>query len=453
MVLRLLVVLSLVVGPFLHTSAQVSIQTDGSNPDPSAMLDVKSTDKGVLLPRVALTGANDIGTIPNPQPSLLVYNTGLGGLTPAGFYYWTGLQWTKLAVGSPATGSGTLNQLAKWTPDGQILGNSILFDNGARIGLGNTAPDASAIMDISSTDKGILIPRMTYTQQQAINNAANGLMVFNTTSNCLDIFSDGAWQSIYCSCPNLVSLNAISGATTVCAGTVQSYTVPAIMGASNYSWTVTGVPNGSITGNGSSSISFTAPSLSTYTVSVTASNACNTSSVSQSLLVNDYTAVPPTPAWNPTPTNICAGGNYNYTIQNGLGINGTGAITYTWTITASGSATATLTANSQTASAGSPVTYTAAATGITLTHGSGLGSITVSVVGNNTCGTTVTPLSFTQNIVGQPTVSTSPTASQSVCTGAAITLTSGAVSGTGSYTYQWLPAMLKTTVHKDNDTF
>lgn len=437
MTLRLSVVALIIAGSFLRTSAQVSIQTDGSDPHPSAMLDVKATDKGVLLPRVALTGSADISTINNPQPSLLVYNTGLGGLTPAGFYFWSGSQWTALAIGSPTNGSGTLNQLAKWTPDGQNLGNSLLFDNGARIGLGNTAPDPSAILDISSTDKGILIPRMTYVQQQAISNAANGLLVFNTTSNCLDIYADGAWQSIYCSCPNLAPLNAITGATTVCSGTVQSYTVPAIQGASNYSWTVTGVPSGSITGNGSSSISFSAPALNTYTVSVVASNACNTSSVSQSLSVNAYTSVPPTPVWNPTPTNICGGANYNYTIQNGLSINGTGAITYTWTITATGAATATLTANSQTASAGNPVTYTANSTGITLTHGTGLGNVVVNVVGNNTCGTTATPLSFTQSVVGQPTVSVSPTPSHSVCTGAPITLTAGAISGTGNYTYQW----------------
>jgi hypothetical protein len=309
-------------------------------------------------------------------------------------------------------------------------------NDGVQIDYSVTPPvrDASAILQLNSTNQGILIPRLTYAQEQAIVSPASGLMVFNTTSQCLDVFTGGAWQSIYCGCPNLDVLQAISGNTPVCAGTNQTYSVPGISGASSYTWTVTGSPT--ITGNGSSIISFNAPSLSTYTVSVTATNGCGTSSVSQSRVVNCYTAVPNQPAWNPTPINICTGSSFNYTITPAYGVNGTGVIDYTWTITTTGSATATLTANSQTASAGSPVTYTAAATGITLNHGTGLGTVTVSVVGNNTCGSSVAR-TFTQTIVGQPTVGTSPTATQSVCTGAPITLTAGTVSGTGSYTYQW----------------
>jgi hypothetical protein len=309
-------------------------------------------------------------------------------------------------------------------------------NDGVQIDYSVTPParNASAIFQLNSTNQGILIPRLTYAQEQAIVSPASGLMVFNTTSQCLDVYTGGAWQSIYCGCPNLDVLQAISGNTPVCAGTNQTYSVPGISGASSYTWTVTGSPT--ITGNGSSIISFNAPSLSTYTVSVTATNGCGTSSVSQSRVVNCYTSVPNQPVWNPTPVDVCTGSSFNYTITPAYGVNGTGVIDYTWTITTTGSATATLTANSQTASAGSPVTYTAAATGITLNHGTGLGTVTVSVVGNNTCGSSVAR-TFTQNIVGQPTVGTSPTATQSVCTGAPITLTAGTVSGTGSYTYRW----------------
>jgi hypothetical protein len=462
----------LIFGAFNSVLAQTDgVQIDYSTTPParsnSAVFELNSTNQGLLVPRLTTVQRTAIAT---PANGLLVFDITLSRLY---FYDAAVPAWIPVGTGSGSvtsvTASNGLNSTGGTTPDiklgGTLTGpttvgqgaNDLVFnlngtgdfavqDNGVSvfqvrddgsIGVNNASPNASAILDIVSTNKGILIPRMTYTQQQAISSPANGLLVFNTTSNCLDIYTSGAWQSIYCSCPILAPLNAITGATTVCSGTNQTYTVPAIMGASNYTWTVTGVLAGNITGNGGSSISFNAPSTNAYTVSVTASNACNTSAVSQSLVVNAYTAVPPTPVWSPAPTNVCAGGNYNYTIQNGLGVNGTSAITYTWTVTATGGATATLTANSQTAAAGSPVTYTAAASGITLTHGSGLGALTISVVGNNTCGTTATPLSFVQNIVGQPTVSASPLASQSVCTGAAITLTSGAVSGTGNYTYQW----------------
>lgn len=47
----------------------------------------------------------------------------------------------------------------------------------------NTTPDASAMLDVKSTDKGMLIPRMTETQRDNINSPATGLMVYNNTTN------------------------------------------------------------------------------------------------------------------------------------------------------------------------------------------------------------------------------------------------------------------------------
>ena len=91
----------------LNVNAQnVGINDDGSQPDNSAMLDVKSTSKGLLIPQIALAGAYDITTIPNPAVSLLVYNTSSGpGLTP-GYYYWSGAFWSELTTAA-ADGSET----------------------------------------------------------------------------------------------------------------------------------------------------------------------------------------------------------------------------------------------------------------------------------------------------------------------------------------------------------
>ena len=52
----------------------------------------------------------------------------------------------------------------------------------AQTGIGTTTPNASAKLDITSTDKGLLIPRMTKAQREAITlpAAANGLMVYQT---------------------------------------------------------------------------------------------------------------------------------------------------------------------------------------------------------------------------------------------------------------------------------
>jgi hypothetical protein len=68
----------------------VGINPTGAVPDTSAILDVASPNKGVLLPRVALTSNVDATTILLPATSLLVYNLGTAGLIPAGFYYNSG---------------------------------------------------------------------------------------------------------------------------------------------------------------------------------------------------------------------------------------------------------------------------------------------------------------------------------------------------------------------------
>lgn len=64
----------------------------------------------------------------------------------------------------------------------------------AQVGLGTATPDQSAVLDLHSTSKGLLIPRMTTNQRDLIVSPAIGLMVFNTDTNFLEINS-GAPQS------------------------------------------------------------------------------------------------------------------------------------------------------------------------------------------------------------------------------------------------------------------
>ena len=56
----------------------------------------------------------------------------------------------------------------------------------AQVGIGTTSPDASSALDITSTTKGLLPPRMTTAERDAIS-AAKGLVLFNTTTNTLQI--------------------------------------------------------------------------------------------------------------------------------------------------------------------------------------------------------------------------------------------------------------------------
>jgi trimeric autotransporter adhesin len=81
-------------------SQSIAINNDGSIPHPSAMLDIKNPNKGLLLPRVNLVSESDITTIPNPHISLLIYNTNNTLPDGEGYYFWNGALWNKLATRS-----------------------------------------------------------------------------------------------------------------------------------------------------------------------------------------------------------------------------------------------------------------------------------------------------------------------------------------------------------------
>ncbi len=92
----LLITLCLLFSFYGYSQQSVSINNSGAPADPSAMLDVSSTSKGLLIPRVSLTSINDVSTIPNPAISLLVYNTNAamtGGAV--GFWYFNGSIWVQ----------------------------------------------------------------------------------------------------------------------------------------------------------------------------------------------------------------------------------------------------------------------------------------------------------------------------------------------------------------------
>ncbi len=83
--------------------AQTGIGT--STPNASAKLDVFSTNKGFLPPRVTLTSTTDVSTISSPATGLLVYNTGNNVGLSAGYYFWNGALWATIAT---AGGSGSV---------------------------------------------------------------------------------------------------------------------------------------------------------------------------------------------------------------------------------------------------------------------------------------------------------------------------------------------------------
>lgn len=71
------------------------------------------------------------------------------------------------------------------------------FAQKENVGIGTTKPDQSAILDLSSTNKGLLMPRVTLQQRSNIQNPANGLIVYQTDMISGFYFFDGKeWKSV-----------------------------------------------------------------------------------------------------------------------------------------------------------------------------------------------------------------------------------------------------------------
>jgi hypothetical protein len=74
--------------------------------------------------------------------------------------------------------------------------NLILQPVGGSVGIGTTTPAASSLLDVTSTTKGFLPPRMTTTQINAISSPAAGLVVYNTTLAVLCFYDGTGWKKV-----------------------------------------------------------------------------------------------------------------------------------------------------------------------------------------------------------------------------------------------------------------
>ena len=87
----------------------VGINSTGASPNASAMLDIVSTNKGFLMPRVALTGTTDITTVTAAANWLTVFNTATVSDVTPGMYYWDGTKWVRIMSSNNAW-----NTLGNW---------------------------------------------------------------------------------------------------------------------------------------------------------------------------------------------------------------------------------------------------------------------------------------------------------------------------------------------------
>ena len=106
----------------LTAQGRLGINTDGSTPDASALLDLKSSTQGLLVPRML---SSERTTITSPATGLLVYQT--DGVSP-GFYYYDGTAWLNLRALGPfgTTTNITRNENGIYAADDFVFGSPVL---------------------------------------------------------------------------------------------------------------------------------------------------------------------------------------------------------------------------------------------------------------------------------------------------------------------------------------
>jgi hypothetical protein len=65
-----------------------------------------------------------------------------------------------------------------------------------RVGVGTVSPNAAALLDVSSTTKGFLPPRMTTAERDAISSPPAGLVIYNTSTNVLNFYNGSVWGAV-----------------------------------------------------------------------------------------------------------------------------------------------------------------------------------------------------------------------------------------------------------------
>lgn len=103
---------------------------------------------------------------------------------------------------------------------------SFTFTLNAQVGIGNATPNSSAMLDVTSTTKGLLTPRMTAVQRAAISSPATGLIVYQTDGIAgFYYYTGGAWVVLLNGTDALPAVDG-SALTNLNASNLGSGTVP-----------------------------------------------------------------------------------------------------------------------------------------------------------------------------------------------------------------------------------
>ena len=236
--------------------------------------------------------------IDNPTtPGTYTYSVRIvgGGSGGFGFGESDGNHITLLELG--AWSAGTMPVSKGGTGNSSFTAGSVMFSDGSNItqdnanlfwddannklAIGTNSPNTSAILDVSSTNKGVLIPRMTASQKNAIASPTTGLLIFQTDAQTgFYYYNGGSWISL--TEPNWTSAGTIQSvgwsatttAPTIGTTAVNDYSYKQI-GAKTWKCQLTYSAGSSSTGanNGSGDYLFSLPNGLQFNTSIAGQNA------------------------------------------------------------------------------------------------------------------------------------------------------------------------------------
>jgi hypothetical protein len=133
------------------------------------------------------------------------------------------------------------------------LSNSAVAQSALKLGNNSTVLNSSAVLELESTTKGFLLPRLTTAQRNTIVSPAVGLTIFNTTLNCNEWYNGNDW---FCPCTqsNLLTSNGSGVVAAYACATASAGTLTAGTPVSGVTQTITAT----VTAVGTYSISATA---------------------------------------------------------------------------------------------------------------------------------------------------------------------------------------------------
>jgi PKD-like domain/Secretion system C-terminal sorting domain/Ser-Thr-rich glycosyl-phosphatidyl-inositol-anchored membrane family len=268
----------------------------------------------------------------------------------------------------------------------------------------NSSNNYSIISVIGATSYTWTLPSgwsgsSTSTSISTTSNTTGGYITVTANNACGSSTTQGVSVNV-----NLVPSQpgAITGNTTICSGTLNTYQVSSVSGATSYTWTL---PSGWTGTSATNAINATS-STNSGNITVTANNSCG-ASTSQTIAINVNT-VPTQPGTISGNQTICSGSTNTYTIS-----AVSGASSYSWTL---------------------PSGWSGASSTTSITAQANTTSGNVSVVANNTCGASVAR-TYSVTVVTPPTQPGTILGSATVCSNATATYSVAAVAGASSYNW------------------